>query len=71
MVVPVRSREQIFTGPLNKRLKGVVQKARSAFCDDERALVIDPTFEYGLQLLIVVSVCLTSEPLSAAPTGCD
>ena len=49
----------------------VVQKALRALYDDERAIVIDPTFEYGLQLLIVVSVCLTSEPLSAAPTGCD
>ena len=37
----------------------------------ETAFMIDQTFEYGLQLLIVVSVCLTSEPLSAAPTGCD
>ena len=48
--------------------------ARSAFSSSfcrGLAIVIDPTFEYGLQLLIVVSVCLTSEPLSATPTGCD
>ena len=38
---------------------------------ERTAVVIDLTFEYGLQLLIVVSVCLTSEPLSATPTDCD